>query len=212
MHQPGFFLQQQHFKQVAHGFGMADDVVAYGLLAVTRQHVARALENRQLRLGQAGIHMVQHAQRPGVVQQALQHRAFGRLTEFRVAGLDAGDGQQFGHHFFMFVRTLAQVHRGQMETKHLHGANQRMQPLDGECTAVVAQQGGLDGAQVGAKVLRFQVRVLRRHRMACCVASGQALERGCQPGVHAGQRTPVRLVLAVFIGIRRTFGQRPHFG
>ena len=61
VHQPGFFLQQQYFEQVTHGFGVADDVVADGLGTVARKHVACAFKDRQLRFGQKGVGMVEHA-------------------------------------------------------------------------------------------------------------------------------------------------------
>ena len=46
-HQAAFLLQQQHFEQVAHRLGVADDVVADGLGAEGRAQLARRLEDRE---------------------------------------------------------------------------------------------------------------------------------------------------------------------
>jgi hypothetical protein len=53
LHQAHFLLQQQHFEQVAHGFGVADDVVANGLVAKALAHHAGGFKNGQLALGVA---------------------------------------------------------------------------------------------------------------------------------------------------------------
>ena len=112
----------------------------------------------------------------------------------------------------MLVRALAQVHRGQMKTEHLDRADQWVQALRCQCRAMVGQQRGFDGAQVGAKILGVQVRVLRRYRMPCRLAAGEAFKGGGETGIDAGQRPPVGLVLAVFVGVGRAFGQRAHVG
>ena len=49
-HQAHFLLQQQHFEQVAHGFGVADDVVAHRLAAKALAHDFGGLEDRQFAL------------------------------------------------------------------------------------------------------------------------------------------------------------------
>ncbi len=55
------------------------------------------------------------------------------------------------------------------------------------------------GAGVGA---------LRRHRVAQRLGAGQLVQRGGQPRVHADQRAPVGLVLAVLVVVGRALGQR----
>jgi hypothetical protein len=70
-----------------------------------------------------------HAQRPRVVEQAQQQRALGGFVQLGVVALDARDGQQFGHHFFVLVGALAQVDRGQVEAENLDRADQRAQAL-----------------------------------------------------------------------------------
>ena len=129
VHQAHFLLQQQHFEQIAHRFGVADDVVANGLVAKPLTHHPGGFKNGQLALGVGRILGAHHAQRARVVQQLDQQRALGGLLQARVVRLDARLGQQFGHHLFVLVRALAQVHRGQVEAKHLHGADQRVQTL-----------------------------------------------------------------------------------
>jgi hypothetical protein len=47
VHQADFLLQQQHFQQVAHGFGVADDVVADRLFAEAGARRAGGFENRE---------------------------------------------------------------------------------------------------------------------------------------------------------------------
>ena len=49
-HQAHFFLQQQHFQQIAHGLGVADDVVANGVCAETLAHQLGRRKDGQLAL------------------------------------------------------------------------------------------------------------------------------------------------------------------
>ncbi|MNT10652.1 hypothetical protein D3C72_1454940 [compost metagenome] len=53
--QARFFLQQQHFQQVGHGFRVRDDVVADGPRAVALADVARRAQNRQLGIRLRGV-------------------------------------------------------------------------------------------------------------------------------------------------------------
>ena len=101
---------------------MANRLVAKALA----QH-AGGFKNGQLTQGVVAVGGAHYAQRPGIVQQLDEQSALGGLLQAAVVGFDAGGGQQFGHHFFMLVRALAQVHGGQVKAKHLHGANQRVQ-------------------------------------------------------------------------------------
>ena len=75
-------------------------------------------------------------------------------------------GQQLGHHLLVFVRALAQVDRGQVKTKYLHRADQRLQALRGQGLRMVRQQRSFDGAQVLQEILGLAIRVLRCHGMA----------------------------------------------
>ena len=129
VHQAHFLLQQQHFEQIAHRFGVADDVVANGFMAKALTHHPGGFKDGQLALGVGRILGAHHTQRARVVQQLDQQRALGGLLQARVVRLDARLGQQLGHHLFVLVRALAQVYRGQMEAKHLHSADQRVQTL-----------------------------------------------------------------------------------
>jgi hypothetical protein len=137
LHQADFLLQEQHFQQVAHGFGVADDVVANRLVAKARTHFAGFCEDGQFGSGVGRVLGTVHTQGPRIIQQAQQQGALGRLVQALVARLDAGRGQQLGHHFLVLVRALAQIDGGQVKAKHLHGADQRVQALGGEGAAVV---------------------------------------------------------------------------
>jgi hypothetical protein len=211
-HQAHFLLQQQHFEQVAHGFGVADDVVADRLLAKGVQHALGGFKDGQLRHGVFAVVGTGHTQWAGVVQQTQQQGLLGVLVELAVVFFHAGGGEQFGHHFFVLVRALTQVHRGQVKAKHLHGADQWVQALCGHGFAVVAAQGRFDHAQVGQKFFGAGVGVLWGHGMACGLATGQVFERGGQAGVDAGERSAVRFVLAVLVGVGRFGGQGLHLG
>ncbi|MNV30605.1 hypothetical protein D3C71_1218820 [compost metagenome] len=140
IHQAHFLLQQQHFEQVAHRFGVADDVVADGFVAEALAHDAGGFEDGQLALCMGRVFGTHHAQGAGVVQQLDQQGTLGGLLQAGVVGLNARLGQQLGHHFFVFVRALAQIHRGQVKAEHLHGADQRVQALCGQGFAVVRLQ------------------------------------------------------------------------
>ena len=96
-------MQQQNFEQVADGFGVADDVVTNGLVAVALAGGQGDFKNSQLAAGVRRIAGTDNAQRPCVGQQAQQQRALVGFTQAGVAGLELRRGQQFGNHFFMLV-------------------------------------------------------------------------------------------------------------
>jgi hypothetical protein len=210
--QADFFLQQQNFQQVTHAFGVADDVVANGLPAKAGQHALRGVKNGQLGHGVRAVVGTGHAQGAGVVQQAQQQGLFGVFVELGVIFFHACSGQQFGHHGFVLVRALAQVHCGQMKTKHFHRADQRVQALGGQGFGVVAAQRRFDDAQIGQKIFGRGVGVLRGHGVARGFTACEVFQGGGQAGVDAGERSAVGLVLAVFVGVGRTLGQGQHLG
>ena len=102
----------------------------------------------------------------------------------------------------MFVRALAQVHRGQVKTKHIDRANQRVQSLGNQCLAVVGPQRGSDGAQVCQKILGRGIGVLWGHGVARSVSPCQDFQRGGEARVYTCQGAAIGLVLPVFIGVR----------
>ena len=137
MHQPHFFLQQQDFKQITDGFGVADDVVANRFPAKPCARRARRFKYGQLASGMRRVAGADHAQRPRIVKQLQQQFTFGGLVQGGVLWFNPRHRQQLGHHLFMLVRTLAQIDRGQMKTEHFHRADQGMQALHDQGTAVV---------------------------------------------------------------------------
>ena len=208
--QAHLLLQQQHFEQVADGFGVADDVVADRLGAVAGTHAQRSLEDRQFLLRMFRVAGADHAQRARVVQQLHQQLLLGGLVQAGVVRSDAGGGQQLGDDFLVLVRTLTQVYCCQVETEYLDRAHQRAQPLRRQGRAMVLAQRLVDGAQVGQQFLSLRIGVLRRHGVAGGVASAEILQRGGQAGVDAGQRAAVGFVLAVLVGVGRALGQSLH--
>ena len=54
-HQSDFLLQQQHFQQIAHGFCVADDVVADGFVTKAFTHGLGCGKNSQFTLGVGGV-------------------------------------------------------------------------------------------------------------------------------------------------------------
>jgi hypothetical protein len=174
-HQADFLLQQQHLQQVAHGFGVADDVVADRLRAKAFASCARPRRWPARR----GCARCSWRPAPAGAGRRPAGAPAPRAWRFRpgaVGRLDAGGGQQLGHHFFVLVRALAQIHRGQVKAEHLHRADQRVQPL--------ARPGPRRGGPAArprwcagrpAGLRRWQVGVLRRHGVARGVAAGQAL-------------------------------------
>ena len=161
-HQASLFLQQQGFQQIAHSFGVADDVVANAGGPKTGDDVFGSFKNGEFTERQFAVGGTWYPQGPGFVEQAQQQCAFGRFRQQGVVRRDAGDGEQLGHHCFVFVRALAQINRGQMKPKHIHRANQRVQALLRQCSAVLGAQRSFDGAQIGAEFLRLHIRALRR--------------------------------------------------
>ena len=203
-------MQQQHFEQVAHGLGVADDVVANRFGAKALAHDFGGFENRDFTARFVGIGGAEHAQRSRLAQQLQEQAALGHLVEPGIVGFESRHGQQFGHHRFVLIRALAQIDRGQMEAEDLDSADQRVQALRGQRGAVLALQRGFDRVQVGQEGLCIGVGILRRHGMACGFAAGQLEQGGGEAGINADQGAPVGLVLAVFIAVGRFVGQRLH--
>ena len=106
-HQAGFFLKQQNFKQIAHGFGMADDVVANAGRAKPRHDLPGGFENCQFALGQRAVSVPEYPQGARIIQKAQQNGAFFFFSECFVAFFDARYSEQLSDDFFMFVRVLA---------------------------------------------------------------------------------------------------------
>ena len=45
LHEPALFLQDERFEKIAHRFGVADDVLPDGALAVSLPKIARGIED-----------------------------------------------------------------------------------------------------------------------------------------------------------------------
>ncbi|MNZ96726.1 hypothetical protein D3C78_1159330 [compost metagenome] len=70
MHQADFLLQQQHLKNVAHGFGVADDVVTDRVRTELAAQFIRLFKNADLRTKKVGVLRIGHAQLACIFQQA----------------------------------------------------------------------------------------------------------------------------------------------
>ena len=208
--QAHFLLQHQHFQQVADRFGVADDGMTNGGSPMAFTHVAGSLEDVQLLQRERLVLGIGHTQRTCFVERPQQYGTTAGFVQRQIVGLDAGHGQQVGHHQFVLVGALPQVHRGQMEAEHLHRPHQRPQPVLGNGFAVLRGECMVDGAQVfqkhtGVRIGR-KIHALLRRRLA----SRQNALRGLQPGTHARQRPPVGFVLPVRAGDVAAVGQRLH--
>ena len=80
-HQAGFFLQHQQFEQVAHVFGVRDDVVTQGGPTISAQHVARQIEDGEFAYGKRAVGCMAHPQRTRFMQQLHEHSAFARFVQ-----------------------------------------------------------------------------------------------------------------------------------
>ena len=210
--QSDLLLQQQHLQQVAHRFGVADDVVPNRLGAELLAHPPRHFKDRDLVLAVLRISCPYDPQRPRIGEQIHQQLALVRFRHLAVVSLHPGGRQQLRDDQLMLVRALPQVHRRQVEAEHLHRAHQRVQSLRHKRLGVVRQQRGADGAQVGQEIFRASVCILRRDRMAGRIAAGEGLERRGQPRVDARQGPSVWFILAMLVGVGRALGQRLHLG
>ena len=146
-------MQQQHFEQVAHGLGVADDVVADALFAKALQHDLCHGKDGQFAFGVGAVLHAMHPQGACIVEQPQQQGAFSGLVQAAVIRCNAGRRQQLGHYCFVFVGALAQVYCGQVKAKHIHRANQRAQALVHQRRAMVGFERDFNGAQVGDEVL-----------------------------------------------------------
>jgi len=200
--------QQQHFQQVAHVLGVRDDAVADRGIAVAAAALEGGLEDGQFAARQRGVLGVAHHQAARVAQLRQQAFTPRGLGQRQIVGRDAGLAQQLRDHLLVLVGALAQIDGGQVKAEHLHGAHQRRQPRGDQRVGVVAAQRGLDGAQIGEQLVGVGVGRLRCHRVAQCLGAGQRMQGGSQARVHADQRTAVRFVLAVRVGVGRSVGQR----
>ena len=196
-----FLEEQRDFQQVGHAGGLGDDVVRQRGRAIERVDLRRGAQDRQLALRLLAVGEVQGNQRARRGEFALEQCHARRLVQRQVIGFHADCGKQFRHHRFVHVGVLAQVDGGEMKTEHAQGPLQRLQAHGGELRRAVAGKRIGDDLQVGGERgfigIGFDgaVRFARRHEAG-------ARTGGCrQPGVNAGERLPVGLVLAVRRGV-----------
>ena len=102
-HHAAFFLQQQHFEQIAHRLGVADDIVTNRFRAEVFAQTSRGLENRQFARCRLGILRVDEAHWPRIAQDAHQQCLLLILRQGRVIRRNAGNREQFCDRFFMSV-------------------------------------------------------------------------------------------------------------
>ena len=209
--EPGLLLQHQHLEQVADALGVRDDRVAQRLAAVAAQHLGRGLEDRELLQASALYALVRSLSttRSGRASFSTrqQERALRRFVQRAVVALDAGDREQLGDDRLVLVGALAQVDGREVEAEHLRGADQRLQARPDQRLAVVRGERLLDGAQVGEEIARRWIGIARRDRVAQRLGAGERVQRRRQARVDADQCAPVRLVLAMRVGVARRGGE-----
>ncbi len=207
MHQATLLLQNKHFEEIAHAFGVADDGMPDRRLAEAAARLAGSGEDRQLaeRLGAVGG--VGHTERPGIGERRQKPRLLVAFAEGRVIRLDAGLLQQFGDRCFVPVGILPEVGGGEMEAEHLDRPDERPEPDRHEGSAVAAAERMLDRAQVREQLLRCAIGLALRGPDPRLLA-GERPERLRDPRVDADDGAAIGLVLAVRIGVARPVGQR----
>ncbi len=90
LHEAAFLLKDKSFKKIADGFGMADDVLPDGPLAVGPAKIAGLVEDRKFARGPFGIDDAGHAQGTRVPQDAQKRLLLLFFIESAVVRHDAG--------------------------------------------------------------------------------------------------------------------------
>jgi len=104
---PHSFLQEEHFEQIAHRFGVADDVVPDRLLAEGFEQAWRGLEDLELFFGSFGVDDTGNAQRPWVTQESDKKSLLRWFVETGIVRRHARALEQLGERLFMPVRAFA---------------------------------------------------------------------------------------------------------
>ena len=191
-------MQQQDFEEVAHRFGVADDVMADRLRPEPLAHATRAVEHRQFAGCPVRVARERQAQRTAFAQQAHQQRLLFGLLQRRIVALDPRLGEQVRQGFLVPVRTLAEVEGGEVEPEHFGRPDQRSQAKVDQPAAVPVAQRGRDHPQVGREGGGVRVWLAGQQRGHARRRAGEG-KQGCrQPGVDADGGLPVRLVGAVW--------------
>ena len=207
LQQAGFFLQHQHFQQITHALGVADDGVANRLRAKVVPDLPRSFKNPQFRHAVGAVSMVRDAQGAGVVQHLHQQGLPCCFIQLGVVGFQARHFEQLGHHQFVLVRALPQIDCRQMETKHLHRTHQRTQSRHRQSLGVLHGQGFVQGAQIGQQAVGIGVGVLRRQGVPRGFFAREVRQGGGQTRIHKGEAASIGLVLPVGVGVGRRIGQ-----
>ena len=160
-------------------------------------------QDRQFALRFFAVGEVRGNQRPWRGEFAREQRHAGRFVQLEVGGFDADRGQQFGHHHLVHVGILAQVDRGEVEAEHAQRALQRLEPRRGERRGAVAGERVGDHLQVGGERRFVGIGLSRAMRFARRDKAGARVGGRGQPGIDAGERLAVGLVLAVLGGVAR---------
>jgi hypothetical protein len=182
-----------------------------GERAETLDGVGRLPQDRQLAERQPAVRRSGHRQQPRRGQFPIEHGdAFG-LPERGVVVAHLGLRQQFGDHGLVDAGVLAHVEPAQVHPEHHHRPPDRADLGDGEVAGTVGRQRGAHRVEVAHQVVDRVVPALpqaRRGSGEVVQAVGQhVLGVRVEPGVHAAQRPPVRLVGAERRIVTRGTGQ-----
>ena len=161
-----FFLQEQHFEQVADRLGMADDVVTDGIGSELLSQGARRLEHCQFAFSARRVGRIADPERPWLMQQGQQQRLLLLLVHLRVSRFDARGSQQLADDGLVAVRALAEIGGRKVKSENLSRANERAQPEADHRGAVMAAQRLSDSLEVRQKSLDARHKAARIPRDA----------------------------------------------
>jgi len=121
-------LQEEHFEQIAHRFGVADDVVPDRLLAEGIEQAWRCLEDLELFFGSFGIDDTGNAQRPRITQESDKKSLLRWFVKTGIVRRHARALEERGERLFMPVRALPEIDSGKMKAEDIDSPAQGREP------------------------------------------------------------------------------------
>ena len=209
--QPDFLQDQRHFQHVRHAVRLGNDVVGQCFGAVQRVHLRRRAGDRQLTLGFFRKLHEARGQRSWRAQLVDQYLDALLLAQLEVVVAHVRPRQEFGDHPLVHIRVLPQVERGQMKAEHACRVAQAAQPAARDQARLVADQRIVDHVEVAHEFGGVAIGVGVADRLPQRLMLVERARGGGQPGVDAGERAPVQLVLAVRRLVRCGGGQHAQF-
>ncbi len=157
----------------------------------------RGAQDRQLGRRLGGIRQKRTGERPRGFQ-LIEQQADARILGQRcVPGARARQLEQLTQRALVHVGVLAQIDGGEMETEDVDRAPQAAQPAARQHLGSIAVKRTMQNIEIGLQFVGRRISRRLSHRAARSLESVERPGRGGEPGIDAGDRPAIGLVLAV---------------